>query len=283
MSRFIRIDDIASDERTPFFADLIPEAFDGEQRLRMIGAVDERGIPEGAVTFAMDENIVNIMHVEVYEELRRQGIATALIRTLLSYLSLSQLPFVAQAVYSVDPDGEDGFVDAFFRSLPEFEVVSGGRYCKITPDTALDSAGVKALSSFSCDVIPYTQLSEDERLCLRRDLDEKKLGDFLSLPLGDIIPELSLCHMEKGKCKTCVIFTQTGMPDTVELSFIMSLSDNKANLAGVLNEVISRYRKHYAKKNMVFSLVTEESESLARKIFVDGIKESEILTAVSFG
>ncbi len=283
MSRFVRIDDVPADERTRYFADLVPEELMAEKGLRLIGAVNDNGIPEGAVAFEIDDNMASILHVEVYESLRRQGIGTAIVRTLLLYLALAELPFIVQAVYSTGEDGENEGVDAFFKSLPDFEVVSGGRYCTVTPDTVLNPARLKLLSGHECSVTPYTGLSNMERNLLISDLEEKNLESFLSLEGKKLVPELSLCHMEKGRCTTCVIFTETDLPDTVELSFLMSKPADRNRLAGVLFEVIRRYKESYPKHNMVFSLVSKDSELLAKNFFAEGMKEREILTAVSFG
>ena len=116
MSRFVRIDDAAADERTAFFAELLPEELRAEKKCRLIGAVDENGIPEGVVAFSLNGNMADILHIEVYRELRRKGIGTALVRVLLRFLSLPELPIVLQAVYSADgEDGED-VTDAFFMA-----------------------------------------------------------------------------------------------------------------------------------------------------------------------
>ena len=58
--------------------------------------MDDKGIPEGAVAFSIDGNMADILHLEVYRDLRRQGIATSLVRVLLKYLSLAEVPFVLQ-------------------------------------------------------------------------------------------------------------------------------------------------------------------------------------------
>ena len=123
MSRFLRVDDPSTDDRTAYFRPLLPDEVIGTPGCRFIGAADDDGIPEGAVAFLIRDNLVDILHVEVYPELRRHGIGTALIRILLRYLSLADMPLVIQAVYTADGDDEDEVMDAFFRSMADFEVV----------------------------------------------------------------------------------------------------------------------------------------------------------------
>ncbi len=53
------------------------------------------------VVFEISDNLVDILHVEVYEKLRRQGIGTELIRMLLNCFSSTEMPFIVQAVYSM--------------------------------------------------------------------------------------------------------------------------------------------------------------------------------------
>ncbi len=283
MSLFLRIDDTLGDERAAFFAPLLPEDLTGKKGCRLIGAVDERGIPEGVAAFTVNDFMVDILHVEVYPELRRRGIGTALVRTLLEYLSLTGLPFMVQAAYSVDEDGEDAVTDLFFRSLAAFEVVSGGKYCTVTPDTLWDSSRLKFISSYECSVTPYTELSRAERNRLIEDMREKNLSSFLHGDDGKLIPELSLCHLENDRCTTCVIFRESELPDTVELSFLMSEKNDVEHLTGVLNEVIRRYKDLYPKYSIVFCLVNTDSELIAKRLFKKDMRVSEILTAVSFG
>ena len=83
MSRFVRIDRADEDEKTAYFKDLLSDELAKDKGCRLIGAVDDNGVPEGVVAFRISGQIVDILHIEVYEALRRQGIGTALIRTLL--------------------------------------------------------------------------------------------------------------------------------------------------------------------------------------------------------
>ena len=283
MSRFISIDDTQKDGRTAFFKELLPEGLNGSRSYRLIGAVDEEGFPEGAVAFAVNGNIVDILHVEVYQKLRRKGIGTALAEVLIRYLSLTDMPFMVQAAYSVEDSEEDEAADSFFRSLKAFEVVSGGRYCTVTPETIWNPARLELFASRECSVVPYTELSNDERNRLLEDMKENNLSAFLSGDFGRIIPELSLCHMEGGSLSVCVIFRESVLPDTVELSFLMSKRDGIDQLIGVLNEVTKRLKKHYPGYNMVFSLVNTDSELIAKRIFKKDMQISEIYTAISYG
>ena len=283
MSRFICIDDVLKDERTVFFKDLLPEGLNGSRGYRLIGAVDDEGFPEGVVAFTVNGNIVDILHLEVYPKLRRNGIGTALTDMLLQYLSLTEMPFMVQAAYSVDGSDEDKVTDSFFKSLDAFEVVSGGRYCTVTPDTLRDPSREKLISSYECSVVPYTELSRAERNRFMEDMEEKNLGAFLDGNFGKVIPELSLCHMEEDRCTVCVIFRESVLPDTVELSFLMSDRDSIDRLIGVLNEVTERHKKLYPGYDIVFSLVNTESELIAKRIFKKDMQISEIYTAVSFG
>ncbi len=283
MSRFICIDDALKDERTEFFKDLLPEGLNGSKGYRLIGAVDDEGFPEGAVAFAVNGNIVDILHVEVYPELRRNGIGTALTDMLLQYLSLTEMPFMVQAAYTVDGSDEDKVTDSFFKSLDAFEVVSGGRYCTVTPDTIWDPSRVKLISSHECSAVPYTELSRAERNRLVEDLEEKNLGAFLGGDFGKVIPELSLCHMEGDRCTALVIFRESVLPDTVELSFMMSERDSIDRLMGILNEVTKKLEELYHGYDIVFSLVNTDSELIAKRIFKKDMQISEIYTAVSYG
>ena len=283
MSRFILIGDTQKDERTAFFQDLLPEGLNGSRPYRLIGAVDDEGFPEGALAFTVNGNVADILHVEVYSKLKRRGIGTALTDTLLQYLSLTEMPFMVQAAYTVDGTEEDEVTDSFFKSLDAFEVVSGGRYCTVTPDTMWDPSRVKLISSHECSAVPYTELSRAERNRLLEDMEEKNLGAFLDGNFGKIIPELSLCHMEGERCTSLVIFRESVLPDTVELSFLTSERDSIDQLIGVLNEVAKRLKELYSGYDIVFSLVNIDSELIAKRIFKKDMQVNEIFTAVSYG
>ena len=130
---------------------------------------------------------------------------------------------------------------------------------------------------------PFTELTNSEKNRLISYLEENNMSSFLNTDGRKLIPDLSLCHTDDGNCTTCVLFTEAPDPDTVELSFLVSEPKKKRELAGVLYEVVRRFREDYPGHSMVFSVVNQESELLAGHFFSEGLKESEILTAVSFG
>ena len=282
MSRFVRIDRADTDEKTSYFKDLLSDELAADKNCRLIGAVDDSGVPEGVVAFKISGNMVDILHIEVYEALRRQGIGTALIRTLLKYLSQTELPFVLQAVYSVSEE-DDRVTESFFKSIPDFEVVSGGKYYTITPGTVWNSSRLDFISGFECSVKSYTELSKAEMNNLVNDLKERNLVSFLPGEEDVLIPELSLCHLENEHISSLMIFRQSDLPDTVELSFMMSDPHKEEYLAGVLNEVIKRLRTSYTDQNIIFSIVNKEAELIAKRFISSDMKVNEILTAVSFG
>ena len=283
MSRFLRVDDPVSDERTPYFRELLPEHVIETHGCRFIGAADENGIPEGAVAYSVHENNVDILHVEVYPELRRRGIGTSLVRILLKYLSLAEMPFILQAVYSDSGAPEDAVTDAFFRSMPDFEVVSGGRIYTVTPDTIWNPDRLDHIQKYACPVKSFTELTKEEKGNLINDLEKRGSAGMLPDAGEKVIQDLSLCHLEDGHCTACVIFKESGIPDTIELAFLMSGQHKGDHLAGVLNEVVKRLRTSYRDKNMVFSVVNRESELVAKRFFNDDVKVNEIMTAISFG
>ena len=55
------------------------------------------------------------------------------------------------------------------------------------------------------------------------------------------------------------------------------------HLAGLLKEILNRFRKLYPDHDMVFSLVNRESRLLAERFFTKEMRVNRILTAVSFG
>lgn len=283
MSKFVRIDDVAADERVPYFAALLPEELLSEGGLRLIGAVTDEGIPEGVVAFTVNENMVDIHYIEVYEKRRRQGIGTALIRTLLRYLAMSELPFVVQAIYSNDGDDEAKALHAFFMSMPDFEVVSGGKYCVVTPDVVWNSKRLTFVTRYECPATSYTELSNSQRNQLISDLTERGLSGLLLGGGGAMIPELSLCHLEEGHCTACTIFRESRRSKTIEFSFLMSMPHREEHLAGVLHAVLNRLRQSYGDYDIEFCLINRESELIAKNFFVSGMRVSKILTALSFG
>ena len=78
-------------------------------------------------------------------------------------------------------------------------------------------------------------------------------------------------------------YRQSGLPDTIELSFLMSDPYNGDHLAGVLNEVIKRLKTSFQDKTVIFSVVNKEAELIAKRFIAGDMKVNEILTAESFG
>ncbi len=124
----------------------------------------------------------------------------------------------------------------------------------------------------------------DERTKYFKDLlpnwyeDEKRqLQGFIPQDRERLIPDLSLCHFEEGKCTTCILFCYSELPNTIELSFLMSEPGRADHLAGVLNEALRRLRDSYRKCNLVFSVVNKESELIARRFISGDMKVMRIL------
>ena len=284
MSQFIKIDNVISDERTKFFNDLIPEGLELDDRCRLIGAVDEDGFPEGALIFRFTGWITTILYIGVYPEFRRRGTGTALIDTLMKYLVPIEYPIMVEAYYMMDDENEDmEEADLFFRSLTDFDVVSGGKYCIVTSHTVWNSKRLKLLENFECKVKSYLELSRAEKNELIRYLRDNNMDIFIQEDGKSLIPELSLCHVEDGKCSTIVIFRNSQLKRSLELSFLMSRPGEGDNLSGVLNEVVKRIKTMYPRHNLVFSLVNKESELVAKRFFARDLQVSEIFSAVSFG
>ncbi len=284
MSRFIRIDDIINDERSAFFRDLIPVDEKIDTHARLIGAVDDEGFPEGVLIFKLEEWAALILHIEVYPFLKRRGIGTALVDTLLRYLEPLEYAIRIEAYYmKTDEDAEMEETDLFFRSLPDFEVVNGGRYCTVTPHTIWNSARLELLNGFKCSIRAFTELDKAEKKELAGYLSENHMQYFVEENDEKLIPELSLCHVEEGRCSSLVIFRDPDIKRTLEISFIMSRSGDQDSLLGVLNEVIKRLKVLYPRHNLVFIPVNKESELLAKRFFTKDLQVGGIYSAISFG
>ncbi len=173
--------------------------------------------------------------------------------------------------------------DLFFRSIPDFEVVSGGRFYTLTPDTVWNSTRLDFISRHECPVKPYTKLSRAEKNSVISRLREQNLDIFLPEEGDEVISELSLCNSENDHINALVIFRRSKLPDTIELSFIMAEPDKEEYLAGILNEVFNRLQESYRDHNIVFSVDNRESELLTKRFIRSDMKVKEILTAVSFG
>ncbi len=283
MSKYIKIDDMVNDERTEFFKPLIPSELINEG-FRLIGSVDEGGYPEGVLIYRVNGFMIDIFHIEVYEELRRLGIGSGLVDVLVKYVTNAEMPFLLQAVYGVGEDFEEGeAADAFFKSLDAFEVVSGGKYCTVTSHTLWNSKRLELLSNFDCSIKSYTDLTKTESKKLLNYLMEKDMSLFIAGDNDTIIPELSLCHVEKGDCKTMTLFRDPGIKKCVELSFLMSKPGEEDNLSGVLKVVIERLKAMYPHHDLIFSVVNKESVNVSKRFFTKDMKVSELYNAISFG
>ncbi|MCR5746697.1 MAG: N-acetyltransferase [Lachnospiraceae bacterium] len=284
MSRFIIINDISNDERAEFFTEMLPDDLKNEEGIHMIGAVDEEGYPEGIVAFSINGTVVDLMYIEVYPELRETGIGTRLANALVDYVSLANMPMIVEASYILEEDSEDDMiVDSFFRSLPDFEVVNGGKYCVVSSRTVWNSKRLKLLSNFSCSVKSYNELTDAERKELMHYLRINNMSAFIEIDEETIIPELSLCHVEEGVCTTCCIFRDAPIKRCIELAFLVSRPGEEDKLSGVLKVVVQRIQAMYPHHNLIFSAVNKESELIAKRFFTKDISIQEIYTALSFG
>lgn len=283
MSYFLLIDDIDNDERTPYFRDLIPSDLKAEGSLKVIGAVSKEGYPQGALTFTFQGWSVHILYIEVYPIERRMGIGTGLINALMEYLSPIEHSYVVEAIYEQEAIDKADVTGAFFGSLPDFEVVFGGKYCTVTPETVWNSQRLSLLENFSCRTKSVLELSNSEKTELKRYLREKNMENLMDFNEKELIPELSICNIAEGKCTSLVVFKRSKEKSTLELSFLMCRKGELDRLSGVLNEVIKRLKVMYPRHSLVFSLINKESELIAKRFFTKDIRISEIYEAVSYG
>ncbi len=86
-----------NDERTQYFKDLFPGDLELDGKCRLIGAVDSGGFPEGALVFRINDWIITILYIGVYPSLKRRGIGTALVDTLMKYLVPVDYPKMVEA------------------------------------------------------------------------------------------------------------------------------------------------------------------------------------------
>ena len=284
MSRFIKIDDVINDERMQYFEDLLPDDLEFDEHTRLIGAVDDEGYAEGALVFRFNGWIVNLLYIGVYPELRRQGIGTGLIDTLMKYLVPVEFPIMVEAYYLLeDEDDPDNTADLFFRSLIDFEVVSGGKYCTVSAHTVWNSKRLQLLEGFDCSLKLFSELSRTEKSELLNYLRDNYMDVFVKVTIDEIIPELSLCHVENGKCTSFMIARKSGVKKTIELAFLQSRPGETDGLFGLLKEFIKRLKGLYPHHDLVFSLINKDSELMAKRFFSKDLKVSEIYTALSFG
>ena len=153
----------------------------------------------------------------------------------------------------------------------------------VSSQTVWNSKRLQLLANFNCSVKSYIELTPQEKNSFLHYLRDKKIRLFPLEDEEEIIPQLSLCHIENGQCVTFTIFRKSSIRRCLEWSFVMSVPGHEDNLSGVLNIVIQRIRTLYPKHNIIFSLVNKESELLGKRFFSRELQVNEIYTAVSFG
>lgn len=271
--------DIHQEDLEGFYS-LLPDDLVGQKKNRYMGAVDREGYACGILVWQVNGGRVDIEHIAVDPDLRRQGIGTGLLDALMERLEASLIFAPVSAVYELDSEHEE--FDGFIRKVPYFDLTESGRFHIISSKVREEAEYYKSLKKESFHTHRFLEVAPGTRKRLYKELEKQGISLFKKHDEVDLIPHLCLCRLSNEEVVALVLISYNNRKELC-VSFAYCKHGRGVDLGACLCEVAKMADKFYPDAPIVFDAENEKSVDLSRRLFGEGIQEVPIYTAVSFG
>jgi GNAT superfamily N-acetyltransferase len=224
---------------------------------------DDDGNVLGSLCYSYASYEFDILWLYTKEEHRRQGVATRLMDKMLEIAAFSGEIFPISAVFE---PGRDESLYSFFLAYEKMDTEFSHSRFYVTPR---DIRGAKLPSNGSADSF------EKKEFFSLPDAVQNNILHKLMSEYGYVIADFD-DFRESTVSKLCrcilredvlldLIFVQKRPDDNLELSFL--LGENKKGLIELLTTTAWDIEDLFPESKLVFDAVTEESLSMAKKLF----------------
>ncbi len=253
----------------------IPGSLIKRKGVDVLGALEPEGRLVGALAYGVEDGIVRIFFICVDEFFRREGVGTALLKTLLELAGNDEEMYPVEACYPKDEEREA--LTAFFRSTGCFMIYDDPRFYRTGTTKYKKLPIYKKLVGFKGKADKFYSVPSSVRNGFLNKMDRKGIFDLLSLPgEKEAEKELCFCTRRSGEI-TAAVFVKV-YEDEAEISYMYAESGR--DLLDPLSAAIKGIEKKYPKKEIVFSNLHRGSYILTEGIFGDGIGTEEACIAV---
>lgn len=267
------------DDMLKDFSDFIPEKYFYDENCNYF-VVEEDDIICGFLVWRIISPLVEILHLEIFEEYRRKKYGTALVTDFIDQTQKALIPFPIKAEFPSDGRIE-GIVE-FFSALPHFVVIDAGSICKVSPRQRQESEYYQNLKKHSGNVIEFLDTSPIQRKGFYRMLDESEIGIISQRDEATLVKDLSLCTVHDEIITAGIMVKEYGQ-DVLEIAFTICKQGYGKDLAILMGELARRIDENYPDAELCMNLIAEPAIKLAAKVFGVNRRQMPISEAYSFG
>ncbi len=213
----------------------------------------------------------------VREDLRRKGIGTLLLQTVLEPVAESGL-FVPIEMTFMGEAAEDGLL-AFMEAQPNFTVDTENTFYRVPAKLRRTNEEWKRLKEKESSAEEFYALPKKMRNVFMNRLMEEGYEEFVSSDEKEY--DKHLCFAEvKDDTIIGAIFVKVHDEEELELSFLYTDGKHPKVVAQLLGAAIEAADELYPAAEVWFSAITPESAGMADGMFGDQIKPENVYTAI---
>ena len=246
------------------FESVFPAVFRESDHRISIGAYREDGAVLGAISFVLVDNQYDIDWLYVIPEVRRQGVATGLIKVFQDFIVKTLERYPVNVRFPVTQ--EDVSLHRFFLSLPGADVTYSHERYFVSAEDIRKSAPIHNRSAEAVEVKTFFSTEEDWQ---KRTLQtiRRTYGFAVSDEAAwkeDCVPDLCL-YMSVKNNVLCGIFVQRAAEHMLELVWLYG--KYPPGMFCLLQEAAGTAERLYPEDSLTFEAINEKSEKLAQRLF----------------
>ncbi len=246
------------------FESVFPAAFREADNRISIGAYREDGAVLGAISFVLVDNQYDIDWLYVEAEVRRQGIATGLIRVFQDFILKTGERYPVNVRFPVTQ--EDVSLHRFFLSLPGADVTYSHERYFISPEDIRKSNPIHRRPTETVEVKSFFSTDDSWQQRTLQSI-QRVYGFAVSNEEAwkeDCVPELCL-YMSVKNNVLCGIFVQRATEHMLDLVFLYG--KYPPGMFQVLGEAVDTAERLFPEDDLTFEAINEKSEKLAQHLF----------------
>ncbi len=231
-------------------------------------------VAEMEVTY--EDSSWSISSFFVKESLRRKGIGTFLLQTVLGPIAESGIFIPVEMTFM--GEAADAGLLAFMESQPNFTVDTANTFYRIPAKLRRKNEDWKRLKEKESPAEEFFALPKKLRNAFMNKLTEEGYEEFVSESEKEYDKHLCFAEVKDGAI-IGAIFVKAHGEEELELSFLYTDGKHPRVVAELLGAAIEAADELYPAAEVWFSAVTPESAGMADGMFGDQIEPENVYTA----
>ncbi|MBR5421422.1 MAG: hypothetical protein IK115_09770 [Lachnospiraceae bacterium] len=232
----------------------------------------------GELELFFEDALAMIPYIFVPKEMRRQGVGSFLLQTVVDELDDSELFTPLEIRFVQEQESEELY--KFFMAQGNFDLEpTGSSYFTVSPAQRKKLSKWQQLSRTESSAEEFFSLTEEERRDFYDRLQEEDdLGGPLEREEEDYDKRLCFASLS-GDQIMAAVFMQPVSEDVLDVSFLYARQGHPTALRDVLCAAINAVDELYSNATLQYTIITPEGLGIMRGIFGDGLEEKPVMVA----